>query len=421
MATIFYSWQLDRPPATGRNFVERALTRAVGELKKELELVSASRESLDVDHDTKGVPGSPPILETIFEKIDACRAFVADLTFVGERVNKQRTPNPNVLIEYGWALRSRGRSVIIGVMNAEYGHPSEHPLPFDLRHQRNPITYSLAEEADEDERKAAKTQLVAQLKSAIGAVLAAGPPNPPLAEPKLFIPRVAADGGGRFVAADAPWGIRGERLVEAHEKIFLEAGPVAWLRLYPKTEATEERKELLSRDLEEVVRSPTRERIDPLVLASEQSFFRRADGFGVYAHISKTNRTKSLAVLFKNLEIWAADRFIMDDQEGGVIRFPEPRFFEALEQYMRVYQRVLKVGLPWIWEAGIEGLDEKFLLPSVRSDGFGVRRFGPATHDRVSRVGEIHSADVRSRDALRPFVEAVYDAFGASPPEWLFL
>jgi hypothetical protein len=416
MATVFYSWQADRPPLTGRNFVERALERAAAELKRELELVAADRgesEPLEIDRDTKGVSGSPLILETIFQKIDGCRAFVADLTFVGERVNGQRTPNPNVLIEYGWALKSKGRSVVIGVMNSAYGHPTEHPLPFDLRHQRNPITYDLAEGSDETVRARVKGQLVAEL-------IATAPPNLPLELPTPFVPRVAVDGGGRLVASDAPWGIRGERLVEAHERIFLLEGPVAWLRLYPKYVVPEASTDLLNRQLEAIVRSTQRERIDPLVVAREQSYFRRADGFGVHAHINRTDRTKSLAVVFKNREIWAADRFIMDEQEGAVIHFPEPRFFDALDQYMRVYRNVLKVKLPWVWEAGVEGLDEKFLLPSVPRNAFDGRRAGPATHDKVVVTGEIDSAEVRSRDALRPFIDAVYDAFGSRPPEWLF-
>jgi Molybdopterin-binding domain of aldehyde dehydrogenase len=47
-------------------------------------------------------------VETIFRKIDKAAAFVPDLTLVSERRDGRPTPNPNVLIEYGWALKSLG-------------------------------------------------------------------------------------------------------------------------------------------------------------------------------------------------------------------------------------------------------------------------------------------------------------------------
>lgn len=39
---------------------------------------------LEIDQDTQGVPGSPPIAETILAKIDVADIFVADLTFANE-------------------------------------------------------------------------------------------------------------------------------------------------------------------------------------------------------------------------------------------------------------------------------------------------------------------------------------------------
>jgi hypothetical protein len=65
----------------------------------------AVREGLTLDKDTRGVPGSPPLFDTILKKIEGATVFVPDLTFVGTRSNGEPTPNPNVLIEYGCALR----------------------------------------------------------------------------------------------------------------------------------------------------------------------------------------------------------------------------------------------------------------------------------------------------------------------------
>jgi len=103
--SVFFSWQADTPTEWGRNFVERALTTAAGNLTKDLTVEESVRDSgLAIDKDTKGISGTPPIVDTIFKKIDSACAFVADLTFVGKRLNGRPTPNPNVLLEYDWAL-----------------------------------------------------------------------------------------------------------------------------------------------------------------------------------------------------------------------------------------------------------------------------------------------------------------------------
>jgi hypothetical protein len=100
-STVFFSWQADTVPIIGRNVIERALERAIARIGRDTEIEEAVRE-LAIDKDTQDVPGSPPIVETIFKKIDQAAVFVPDLTFVGKRLDGRPTPNPNVLIEYGW-------------------------------------------------------------------------------------------------------------------------------------------------------------------------------------------------------------------------------------------------------------------------------------------------------------------------------
>jgi len=97
--TVFFSWQIDRPTNTGRNFIERALERALARINDEIHIDEAERDELAVDRDTRGVAGQPPIVDTIFKKIDAATVFVPDLTFVGLRNDNRPSPNPNVLIE----------------------------------------------------------------------------------------------------------------------------------------------------------------------------------------------------------------------------------------------------------------------------------------------------------------------------------
>src|ERR1017187_3944901 len=122
LITVFYSWQSDLPNAINRGFIEKALEKAIKRIGSNATLNPASR--VELDKDTQGVSGSPPIAETILAKIENCAAFVADLTFVGESLPQlkskreavRQVPNPNVLIEYGYALRARGDRRIVAVM-----------------------------------------------------------------------------------------------------------------------------------------------------------------------------------------------------------------------------------------------------------------------------------------------------------------
>src|SRR5258708_4011192 len=130
--TIFYSWQSDRPSKDGRHFIEKALEKAIENLSSDIELQEAVRVEIELDRDTKNVPGSPNIFNAILEKIEKAAVMVSDLTFIGNRPNGDPTPNPNVLIEYGYALKCLGERRIIQVMNTAYGKPSRQTMPFDL-------------------------------------------------------------------------------------------------------------------------------------------------------------------------------------------------------------------------------------------------------------------------------------------------
>ncbi len=167
MSKIFYSWQSDRPTGTCRNFIERALQSAIDRLHADADIESSLREELELDKDTKNVPGSPAIFDTITAKIASASVFVPDLTFVGQRVGQRPVSNPNVLVEYGYALHKPGSPRILAVMNDVYGKPTVADMPFNLAHKRFPITYTLAEDADEDARKAARKLLVEKFVSAL--------------------------------------------------------------------------------------------------------------------------------------------------------------------------------------------------------------------------------------------------------------
>lgn len=184
---IFYSWQSDTDNRIGRGFIQWALDRAIRAVNADADVDPADRD-VRADRDTAGVPGMPPLADTIFDKIDRSVAFLSDLTHVATRANGERSPNPNVLLEHGWALKSKGWRSLIGVMNTAMGHPDEHPLPFDLRHFKRPIFYHCPADAPDEERQAARLGLQRDLEGALRAILddevlrAARVPPPP-AEP----------------------------------------------------------------------------------------------------------------------------------------------------------------------------------------------------------------------------------------------
>lgn len=161
MATVFYSWQSDLPGNTNRSFIGDALKKALRALSKDEDVYEPPR---DIDTATAGVAGSARIDEKIFEKIDAASACVFDVSIVAE--NKVRKlPNPNVLVELGYALKAHPDARVIMVLNKRFGQPEE--LPFDLR-QRQVLVYE-AEEVGADEKPKAKADLVNGLVAAFKA------------------------------------------------------------------------------------------------------------------------------------------------------------------------------------------------------------------------------------------------------------
>ncbi len=169
MATIFYSWQSDTPNNINRGFIKDALEKALKKIAESVKL----EEALRLDHDTKGVPGSPEIANTILEKIDNCSVFVPDLTIIARTKTEEQIPNSNVLLEYGYALKSCGDERIVPIMNEAYGYAKDS-LPFDLQHRRWPISYYLPKDSTDEARKKEKEILVGQLEEALRTIIEAG-------------------------------------------------------------------------------------------------------------------------------------------------------------------------------------------------------------------------------------------------------
>ena len=177
MSTVFYSWQSDLPETRG--VIQWALNKATKNLNRDLDL----DEPLRVDQDTEGVAGWPDITSALFDKIDQCEVFVADITPInGPNSDFRITPNPNVLLELGYALGTGfGRTRIICVINTHYLPDGDlRELPFDLRGSR-PVQFTLEDPTDrgvesgqEDPmRTRARNDLAARLEASLLEVVEA--------------------------------------------------------------------------------------------------------------------------------------------------------------------------------------------------------------------------------------------------------
>ncbi len=165
--TVFFSWQMDSPPKTNRNFIGDCLCRA------------AKKTSLPfrVDEATRGLSGSPGIPDAIASKIRCCTVFVPDLTLVSEYSVDRFTVNPNVLVEYGFALGTIGEDSIVPVFNSAYGDLKNLPFDLDKRLVRAKFNLEIGSGSTantSESKKVARESLVTVLVRELEAVLKRG-------------------------------------------------------------------------------------------------------------------------------------------------------------------------------------------------------------------------------------------------------
>lgn len=161
---VFYAWQSDLPNNTNRSFIQRALEDAAKDITVD--------DSVDIepviDRDTQGIAGSPDIARTIFEKIASADVVVADVSIIKGQAERP-TPNPNVMIELGYAFHALGHERVIMVFNNAYGDVEQ--LPFDLK-MRRATQYTMTEKATDRsvERKLLQSKLGTALRASLSSL-----------------------------------------------------------------------------------------------------------------------------------------------------------------------------------------------------------------------------------------------------------
>lgn len=129
---LFFSWQSE--DTKSRKTLEKSLQDAIDTLRDKGIM-------LEIDHSTLGESGMPSIDQTILRKIDSCDIFLADITPVcnykltlgnGTQITKE-VPNPNVLLELGYAMSALGVSYVIVAAHQGTWIPAN--MPFDINHR----------------------------------------------------------------------------------------------------------------------------------------------------------------------------------------------------------------------------------------------------------------------------------------------
>ena len=162
--TVFYAWQSDTDETANRYLIRDAAKDALTHLARDADLEDSPR----LDSDTQQVAGTPELAATIFGKIKKCGLFLCDLTYTSIATSskdgsEQPCPNPNVLVEFGFALAHVGWDRIICVLNEAHG-PAERMI-FDIRHRRWPFTYVLPNKPDASSRAAVRDVLAKNLEA----------------------------------------------------------------------------------------------------------------------------------------------------------------------------------------------------------------------------------------------------------------
>jgi hypothetical protein len=413
--TIFFSWQADTKTRSGRNFIERALTRAASRISEDTEVEEAVREGLTVDRDTMGVAGSPPIVETIFRKIDQAAVFVPDLTFTGKRLDGRPTPNPNVLVEYGWALKSLGYGRIVPVMNIAHGDPIADAMPFNMRHLRNPIANHCPNDLDDAARREARDRLAKEIEAAVRAVFESEEFRDSLRKPPMpsaFARKNPIDSRGRFKPATEPIGLVDD-FPHGVRELILAADPVCWFRLMPSLDPQQT---WSVASIESTLKAKI---LFPLGRWSSLGFIRSEDGFGTYSVIER-DRTVARAVLlaFTNGEMWTVDAYslqacVREDQTKYI-----PNMETAFHSVLIAYgEFLLKLGIepPFTWVAGMEELKGRNLYRPTQN---GMMRVWPGPDGKglvdIVAVSGIYTPSSAPGPTLKPFFSKLYESCGAS-------
>jgi hypothetical protein len=407
---VFWAWQSDHPRKISRDVIRSALEAAIEHLKQERDVVEAPEESrgdLHLDHDTKGLTGSPDVARSILEKIQACTVFVGDVTPVGKTPDsmgnegvKPGRPliNSNVAIEYGFALRKLTDSAVIGVLNLAYGEPTD--LPFDIIHKRWPVRYLLVKGATKAEIDRERNVLKGQFVTALEGFL-----DNPQPEAESFEETPAINKACFFH--------RGSYLGHCNQvggQVSMSAIHVLYMRLIPT--------------------KPLLRPIAQRTMVSEAYQFGamgtpeltipipNEHGAMCFAPMNGTKDIDAMTQYFANGEVWAINGDIMrhgerTDDHWYLLNQAEEAFMKTLERGLRYMKEIAGVELPIKVIAGVVGLKGRRVV--VSGTGLGVHGHMMTNEVHLERVFHEDSIEAQDKFLLQLF-NKIFDQSGAPRP-----
>jgi len=377
-------------------------------------LTQESNGSLQIiiDSDTQGVPGQPPITDTILQKIRDCDIFVPDFTFVGKTRAGKLLPNPNVLTEYGYALHAKSYAAMMPVMNTAYGPPEE--LPFDMRHLRHPIQFSLNDGASNLDRRNARKGLAESFEAALSIMIKARikrvPQGVPFdeAKPKQFRPIGFFFGPSESIAS---FGNPGEQeYIYPQNKAF-------YARLFP-TYGDQPRVGLVR-----MVELFQARKVLCMAYQMHDGIFARNEHGPIVLSPSGNNTVHALTQGFATGELWGVNSQVfrthpelLGGKKGiaiGTISV-EKIYVQTLRSYLATLHDELGMRPPYTLELGAVGIQGCYLgLPSVEfSNG---QFYGPIGKPEIRiRYSLEQGTEAELLNALRRFFVELYDLVAVS-------
>lgn len=310
--------------------------------------------------------------------------------------------NSNVAIEMGFALGKLTSARVLAVLNSAFGDPDG--LPFDIKHKRWPITYSLGPDVTKKEIDAEKAKLklkfVQALKGFIGAKEAPAQPTFKEVQPKI---------GKAFYFKD------GELL--GHSKqlggdMKMPFRKVLYLRIIPAKP--------LVRPLSEKVLASNVGKYGSFGGETGAFMVRNDWGIGVLEPAGNTTNVDSITQYFYTGEIWGINADIVRQGERGeeqwlISHSTEKAFAETLYHGLE-FMRSVGIALPVKVIAGLTGVKDRRLVVSGATLGL----YGRMTTDGVEHVAILHNDSLETQDKfLLAFFEKIFDQTGNQRPHKL--
>lgn len=397
--TVFYAWQSDTPLLYNKTLIRTALEVAAQRINDGRKFPGLK---VVIDADTENVLGSPHVSDTILRKIAKADVFAPDLTFVAKTDAGKLIPNPNVMIEWGYALRALTFEAMLPVMNVHHGLPEN--LPFDMHHMRHPVQYSLAPNAPNAERRRERANLADELTDILQLMVAAGAKK--AREAKPYQPVVAARPPAFFFNAQ-------DDLVTfepGDPPLRFNRSKAVYIRLHPTYNdqpwvGNAGAKRLIHKFF------PMARLINP---------YSAENDFGAITQSGMGEGIRALTQVFQSGEVWGIteEPFRAGTPPLLVAVNVEGVLASALSNYLKVYDEDFKFEPPFTLELGATGL-QGALLAYPGTDRWKTGEYSKAfKQDSFSWTTQLVSFDESEwQAALLEFCRQFYDLVGKERTE----